>query len=141
MPGTPSKGDAYGITRRNNDLSVNEKALINFVGLQRTIAIGGVWLEGNVYPIKSFRQLHLLEEHFHAQRQNSKFIWSSLKKIGKDLVGHIGVENLQDYISGSSNIVAFTDFPIGLAIFRYERSNLFFIAYFLSSIDSTYFDF
>lgn len=116
LPGTPRRGTAFGIRRRLSSLSLDEKSLINFLGLQRAVAIGGVWLEGNVLPTSFFRQLHMLEEHFSAEYQNSKFIWGTLRKIGKEITYHFEVDQFENYMSGSSGITAFTDFPIGLAI-------------------------
>ncbi|MCM3441422.1 CHAT domain-containing protein [Metabacillus halosaccharovorans] len=116
LPGTPSRGGAYGLNRRNNETSPEEQALINFLGLQRAIALGGVWLEGRPLSKKLFRKLNFLEEHFHEDHPKSKFVWESLSGFGRELKKHLGVSNLQDYISGCSQLIAFTDFPIGLAI-------------------------
>ncbi|MFF2855579.1 CHAT domain-containing protein [Peribacillus sp. NPDC058002] len=116
LPGTPSKGGAYGLTKREDETTPEEKELINFLGLQRAIALGGVWLEGRPLNKSIFRKLYFLEEHFHEDHPKSKFVWESLRGFGRALKGHLGISNLQDYISGCSEIIAFTDFPIGLAI-------------------------
>ncbi|MDF9622482.1 CHAT domain-containing protein [Bacillus cereus] len=116
LPGTPSKGGAYGLNQRDDESTQEEKSLIDFLGLQRAIALGGVWLEGESLNKDIFRRLYFLEEHFHEDCIKSKFMWNSLQGFGRVLKRHLGIDNLQDYISGCSEIIAITDFPIGLAI-------------------------
>lgn len=117
LPGTPPSGRAYGVPKRKNNIEKTEKSIISFLGLQRATACNGVWLEGNPLPQEFFNQLYHLERHFHARHQNSKFIWNSMKRIGKGLGDHIGITKFPRVFSDTSHITAFTDFPIGLAIF------------------------
>ncbi|MED0983012.1 CHAT domain-containing protein [Bacillus paramycoides] len=116
LPGGPSKRRTYGVHSRNDEISEEEKALINFFGVQRAISQQGVWLEGEIFPSINFSRLSILEEHFHARKQSSKFIIRTLKKFGKELTKNLGIEEIGKYIESSSKIIAFTDFPIGLAI-------------------------
>jgi hypothetical protein len=116
LPGTPSSGGAYGLSRRDDEPTTTEKELIKFLGLQRAIARGGALLEGRPLNKSIFRRLFFLEEHFHEDTPKSRFVWESLRGFGRELKKHLGINNLQDYISGCSEIIAFTDFPIGLAI-------------------------
>ncbi|MFE6078258.1 hypothetical protein ACFVQB_27765 [Paenibacillus sp. NPDC057886] len=114
LPGGPNKRQSYGSIAR--DISEQEEDIINFFGVQNAISEQGVWLKAKSMTEHSFRLLSLLEKRFHARKQNHRFIIRAMKRFGKDLIEAVGTEKIKEYIADSSKVIAFTDFPIGLAI-------------------------
>jgi len=116
LPGAPRLRKSYGIDSHKHEIIEEEKDLINFFGVQRAISQQGVWLEGNQLNSDIFNKLNNLERHFHATKRKKDFILRTMKEFGQQIADCLGVENLGEYALASPRIIAFTDFPIGLAI-------------------------
>jgi hypothetical protein len=100
---------------KDNKLENNEKNVVDLLGIHRATARNGYWLDGGYLPKEIFIELNQLETHCQAINISNKYVWNSLKKIGKILSSHLGEESLR-IISRASHITAFTDFPIGIAV-------------------------
>lgn len=96
--------------------STKEKEIIDFLAVQRAISLGGVWLEGELIPSQLFLEIAKLEKHFHEKNINMNYVKRTQRKIGKELVKCFPNYELGQFIMASSKLIAFTDFPIGLAI-------------------------
>lgn len=115
IPGTSSRMRPNGSTMNREALGATEKTVIEIMGLHRAAAISGVWLDGGILSTDIFTELHLLEDHCRGDRISNKFIWASMKRIGRLLAKQLG-EDINTIINRISRITAFSDFPIGLAI-------------------------
>ncbi|MED4810930.1 hypothetical protein [Bacillus atrophaeus] len=100
---------------KDNKLEDNEKSVVDILGIHRAAARNGYWLDGGYLPKEIFIELNQLESHCQATNISNKYVWNSMKKIGKILSSHLGDEALK-IISRASHITAFTDFPIGIAV-------------------------
>lgn len=115
MPGTASRLRPRGSSLNQQELSTTEKAVIEIMGVHRAAAISGVWMDGGILPAEIFSELHLLEDHCRGAEISNKFIWGSMKRIGR-LIGKQLGEDIISVLSRTSRITAFTDFPMGIAI-------------------------
>lgn len=116
LPGAPRFRKSFGVDSHKHEISEEEKDLINFFGVQRAISQQGIWLEGNQLNSDIFNKLANLERHFHATKRKKDFILQTMKEFGQLLSTAFNIDNLGEYALASSRIIAFTDFPIGLAI-------------------------
>ncbi|PFT03207.1 hypothetical protein COK59_28725 [Bacillus thuringiensis] len=116
LPGGPRLRKSYGVNSHRHIINEEEKDLISFFGVQRAISQQGTWLEGNQLNSDIFNKLANLEKHFHAPNRKREFILRTMKDFGQYLTEYLGIENLGEYALASPRIIAFTDFPIGLAI-------------------------
>lgn len=121
LPGGPKYRKSFDTYYKEIDLSLEEKELIRFFGVQRSIALQGVYMEGEIILSEVFTLLSQLEKHFYLAslnidgKVNPKYVERVLKKFGK-VVTNLFEEPLNEFILASSTLVAFTDFPIGIAI-------------------------
>jgi hypothetical protein len=92
-----------------------EYDVCQIIATHRAIAKNGVAIELDNTPSELFNLLDQVEQHCKKNRINNKYIWRTLKRIGKILNEHIGEEKCS-ILNNASHITAFTDFPIGLAI-------------------------
>ncbi|MGG2028089.1 SEC-C metal-binding domain-containing protein [Gottfriedia sp. S16(2024)] len=116
LPGGPRSRKSYRVDSHEHIINEEEKDLINFFGVQRAISQQGIWLEGNQLNPDIFNKLDNLERHFFATKRKREFILRTMKDFGNHLAECLGIENLGEYALASPRIIAFTDFPIGLAI-------------------------
>ncbi|PIC62981.1 hypothetical protein CSV79_14245 [Sporosarcina sp. P13] len=116
LPGGPKSRKSYQTTYTDPNIRPEEKVLIEFFGVQRAISLGGVWLEGDVLSPEVFHALAELEQHIFATKPNSRYINRMQRKFGKELAACFGQVDLGEFIRASSKLIAFTDFPVGLAI-------------------------
>jgi len=121
LPGGPKYRKSFDTYYKEKDLSFEEEELIRFFGVQRSIALQGVYMEGQIIPSEIFSLLSQLEQHFYQAalningKVNPKYVERVLRKFGK-VVNSLFEKPLKEFILASSTLVAFTDFPIGLAI-------------------------
>lgn len=115
LPGGVTKRKSYGIDAQRRDFDKIETNLIDFFGIQRAISQQGVWIGGEPLDNEIFNKLDNLERHFYSIRRKRKFIIDTMKDFGKILNQQLGI-NLGEYALAASRVIAFTDFPIGLAI-------------------------
>ncbi|MDR4228349.1 CHAT domain-containing protein [Bacillus mojavensis] len=99
----------------DNVLERNEKDVVDILGIHRAAARNGYWFDGGYLPKGIFIELNQLETHCKGRKISNKYVWSSMKRIGRILASHVGEEGLT-IIDRASHITAFTDFPVGLAI-------------------------
>lgn len=116
LPGGPKFRKSYQTTYDDSMIRQEEKDLIEFLGIQRAIALGGVWLEGDVLSPNVFHALAELEQHLHVKKPNSRYMNRMQRKLGKELAASFGQVDLSEFIRASSKLIAFTDFPVGLTI-------------------------
>ena len=118
MPGVPKEQIRYGIS--TSYITKDELRAIRIIGVHRAISRKGVLIELERVPIETFSLLSNIEnECIHAvinNNINNKYIWGSLKKLGKQL-GSIFSDEQIGFIKRAKDITVFSDFPIGLAIF------------------------
>lgn len=121
LPGGPKYRKSFDTYYKERTLSFEEEELIRFFGVQRSIALQGVYMEGKIIPREIFSSLSEIEQHFYQAafnvngKVNPKYVERMLKKFGK-VVSNLFEKPLNEFILASSTLVAFTDFPIGLAI-------------------------
>lgn len=115
LPGGVSKRKSYGIDVQKQDFDKIETNLVDFFGIQRAISQQGVWIGGEPLDKEIFNKLDNLERHYYSFRRKRKFIIDTMKDFGEILNQKLGI-NLGEYALAASRIIAFTDFPIGLAI-------------------------
>ncbi|WP_162805670.1 CHAT domain-containing protein [Sporosarcina sp. PTS2304] len=116
LPGGPKFRQSYQTKYAEPEIRQEEKGLIEFLGIQRAISLGGVWLEGEVLSPEVFHALAELQQHIYVKKPNSRYINRMQKKFGKELAACFELVDLGEFIRASSKLVAFTDFPVGLAI-------------------------
>ncbi|MDV6377128.1 SEC-C domain-containing protein [Sporosarcina sp. GW1-11] len=116
VPGGPRSRKSYQTKYNDSTIRPEEKDLIEFFGIQRAISLGGVWLEGDVLSPEVFHALAELEQHVYARKPNSRYINRMQRKFGKELAACFGEVDVREFIRASSKLIAFTDFPVGLAI-------------------------
>ncbi|KQL35817.1 hypothetical protein AN959_07955 [Psychrobacillus sp. FJAT-21963] len=121
LPGGPKYRKSFDTYYKEKGLSFEEDELIKFFGVQRSIALQGVYMEGQIISSEVFALLSQLEKHFYLAafnidgKVNPKYVERVLRKFGK-VVAKLFEKPLNEFILASSTLVAFTDFPIGLAI-------------------------
>lgn len=121
LSGGPKYRKSFNTYHKDENLSLEENELIRFFGVQRSIALQGVYIEGQRISSEFFTLLSQLEKHFYLAsfningRINPKYVERVLRKFGK-VISDLFEEPLEKFILASSTLVAFTDFPIGLAI-------------------------
>ncbi|WP_028592450.1 CHAT domain-containing protein [Paenibacillus massiliensis] len=114
LPGGPNKRLTYGTHAKY--INEDEEKLIDFFGIYSAIASRGVWLKGEKLSEELFIDLATLEQHFHYDKQNSFYIRRIMKRFGREIMKVMGSNDIETFIANSTKIIAFTDFPIGLAI-------------------------
>lgn len=100
---------------KDHKLDKNEKNVVDLLGIHRASARNGYWLDGGYLPKEIFIELNKLEVHCQTAKISNKYVWNSMKKIGKILASHLGEEGLK-IINRASHITVFSDFPIGIAV-------------------------
>lgn len=111
LPGT-------GFSKNLNlgEIPLVEKDVIRLIGTHKAIHNNAALWEFEKLPYELFEELNQLEIHCkNRTRYNNEFVWRKLNIIGKMLAQHIGEGGLKAILC-ASKIIAFTDFPIGLAI-------------------------
>lgn len=97
-------------------LQEDEKEVITILGYHRSIAKNAMYIDLYSISQEMFTELARLEEHCKdVSKINNKFVWRTLRRIGKLLNNKLRPYNI-DIISIVSQITIFSDFPIGLAI-------------------------
>ncbi|MEK3923472.1 hypothetical protein [Paenibacillus sp. FSL K6-2393] len=103
---------------RSSKLPDNESQMIKLLGTHRAIARNAVHIELDTVPKKLFDVLNQLEINCkHPNGTNSRYVWRTLRNLGKILSNHL-TKVQKDIILRASHITVFSDFPIGLAIFE-----------------------
>ncbi|QUL55201.1 hypothetical protein KDC22_00985 [Paenibacillus tritici] len=103
---------------RSDKLPDVEKQMIKLLGTHRAIARNAIYIELDNMPRELFYELNQLEINCkHERGTNNRYIWRTLKKLGKILSNHLTGDQ-KDIILRASHITVFSDFPIGLAIFE-----------------------
>lgn len=121
LPGGPKYRKSFDTYYKEENLSLEENELIRFFGVQRSIALQGVYLEGQIISSEVFALLSQLEKHFYLAainvngKVNPKYVERVLRKFGK-VISNLFEVPLKEFVLASSTLIAFTDFPIGLAI-------------------------
>ena len=101
---------------RSDKLTIAENEVIQSLGIHRATAKKAIYLELDCVPQSMYTDLASLEEHCKNSRNiNCNYVWRILRKLGKDMAQVLG-DNPIDIINHISHIIAFSDFPIGLAI-------------------------
>ncbi|KXI32564.1 MULTISPECIES: CHAT domain-containing protein [Bacillus] len=100
---------------KDNKLENTEKNVVDLLGIHRATARNGYWLDSGYLPKEIFIELNQLEKHCQEINISNKYVWNSMKRIGRILSSHLGEEGLK-ILSRASHITAFTDFPIGIAV-------------------------
>lgn len=109
-------GTGFSQKLNENEIPAVEKDVIRLIGTHNAIHNNAALWEFKKLPYELFKELNKLEVHCKNRREdNNEFIWRALNNIGKMLVQHLGEAGLKA-IWYASKIIAFTDFPIGLAI-------------------------
>ena len=99
-------------------LSYSEKNVLKLISLHRCAAKNGIYIDipPNDTITYMFNELMQLEEHcIVSKKTNNKFVWRTLRRIGRllsNLLRNTGINILENV----SSITVFSDFPIGLAI-------------------------
>ncbi|MCA4751115.1 hypothetical protein H8Z60_01140 [Mycolicibacterium fortuitum] len=114
LPGGPNKRLTYDTNAKL--INKDEEKLINFFGIHSAIASRGAWLKSDNLSAELFVSLATLEQHFHHDNQKSFYIRKTMEWFGQELKKVIGSDEIGTFIANSTRIIAFTDFPIGLAI-------------------------
>ena len=116
LPGTPDiQINKYG---RNTRLSHSERNVLKLISLHRCAAKNGIFIDISQNDIIAymFNELLQLEEHCRiSKRTNNKFVWRTLRRIGRLLSNLLRNKGI-NIIENVSNITVFSDFPIGIAI-------------------------
>lgn len=106
----------YNRFNRSDKLTIAENEVIQSLGIHRATAKKAIYLELDCVPQSMYTDLASLEEHCKNSRNiNCNYVWRILRKLGKDMTQVLG-DNPIDIINHISHIIAFSDFPIGLAI-------------------------
>ena len=114
FPGTMKH--QYARFNRSDKLTSVENEVIQSLGIHRATAKKAIYLELNCVPQSMYTYLASLEEHCKNSKSiNCNYVWRILRKLGEDMTQVLG-DNPIDIISCISHIIAFSDFPIGLAI-------------------------
>lgn len=100
--------------RTDADVAVERDALRWLIS-HRAAAINGIGLELPPARGEAFRLLNALETHLSGKSINPKFVWRTLRKLGRHLAKQLG-ENGQLLASKASSVTAFADVPLGLAM-------------------------
>lgn len=111
LPGQPKKIDRV---TNNNGVPKNEEQAIRLLGIHNAISTNGVHMPLDILNEECFIELNQLENHCKGNI-NSRYIWRSLRKLGKMLAEHLGPHGVTT-INRASSINIFSDFPFGLAI-------------------------
>lgn len=103
------------LTKAQPVVTDTEREVCRLMAVHRACAKDGIVIElGDTLP-EMFVLLEQLEDHCKSRKIGNKYVWSTLRKIGKLFTEHMGIEKGARMIN-ASHITAFTDFPIGLAI-------------------------
>lgn len=112
IPGIPRK--VSKMLNGINDIPTLEKEVLNLMGIHNAISNNGLYASIKTIPNEWFSELYKLEDHCKG-KINNRFIWRSLRKLGKLISEHF-TNDVNVILKRASYINAFTDFPIGLAI-------------------------
>jgi len=112
MPGTSARHKRKTEKKEINDL---DREVIEFLGIHKAIGNGGVWIESDTLNDEIFKELYSLEEHCRGRNISNKYVWRSMKRMGRILERFIGNEQLISF-KRASHITVFSDFPLGVAI-------------------------
>lgn len=106
-----------GTSQKESSISENEYNAIRLMTIHSAIAHDGMFLELSSCPKSIFNILNSIESACKSDGNspNNNFIWRNLKKMGRLLCKNM-TENQINILNRASSIIAFTDFPIGLAI-------------------------
>lgn len=113
MPGLPSR--YRKVVGSGSSIPEIELEVLKLLGTHRAIARNGVLYEADAIPDELFHELYKLEDHCREDIQKNHHVWKVLRKIGKILADHLGEDGINS-IKRASQITAFTNFPVGLAI-------------------------
>ncbi|MGE7115159.1 hypothetical protein [Lysinibacillus sp. NPDC047702] len=113
MPGIATKQSKY--FNRSLNLPSIEKDIIEFIGYHRAIAKNALYIKLDKAPQELFDELLQLEVHCKGNNISNKYIWRTLRRIGKIINNKLKNSSV-DILTESSQITIFSDFPIGLAI-------------------------
>lgn len=106
----------YDRFNRSDKLTIAENEVIQSLGIHRATAKKAIYLELDCVPQSMYTDLAALEEHCKNSRNiNCKYVWRILSNLGKKMTQVLG-DNPIDIVKHISHIIAFSDFPIGLAI-------------------------
>ena len=116
LPGTANlQINKYG---RSPELSSIEQDVVKLISLHRSAAKNGIYIDIplNNTMLYMFNELMRLEEHCRiATSINNKFVWRTLRRIGR-LLSNLLKNKKINIIEQATSITVFSDFPIGLAI-------------------------
>ncbi|MCU6603925.1 CHAT domain-containing protein [Peribacillus frigoritolerans] len=112
IPGIPRK--ISKVMKGIKEIPTIEKEVLNLMGIHNAIANNGMYVSVETIPSEWFSELYKLEDHCKGNVDN-RFIWRSLRKLGKLISEHF-TDDMNVVLKRASYINAFTDFPIGLAI-------------------------
>lgn len=118
LPGTSALLQPRGARDRSPVLGDIEKKFIEILGLHRSAARSAFWLDSNPLSVSMFDELRQLEHHFKEpsiKKVSNKYLLDTMKRLGRNLSDHLGNVGMHA-LSRASEITAYTDFPIGLAI-------------------------
>lgn len=112
FPGVSKKQMKYGPS--SSELTEVEKRVIRILGVHRAIARNGVVLELPCANTQLFDKLAELEDRCK-EGTNNKYVWKTLKDIGKIISSSFNGEQIK-MLKSAKDITVFSDIPIGLAI-------------------------
>lgn len=118
LPGTAAQLQPRGARSNKPGVAKNDEGFIEILGLHRAAARGAYYIDGKPLPISMFDDLRQLEHHFKEEsikKISNHYLLQTMKRLGKHLSDHIGEIGVQA-LYRASEITAYTDYPIGLAI-------------------------
>ena len=111
-PGMPPKHKKMSGIREIPNI---EKKAISLISAHHAISKSGYYYDCEPVKDELFTALNNLEDHCCKDNQKNSYIWKTLKEIGKLLALQLGDDGVQA-MKRASNVTAFTNFPVGVAI-------------------------